>query len=145
MLDGSSHLRFASARRPRETDLLPLAEGRNHVTNNFAHHGFDEPQRCAVEVPEDVAGALTALAEPVAPTPRQALAREAYFEIYRTDRVNLTSILFSGGDWRWRFYASDGKPVASGAGYVTERACMNAVAALRAGAGSARVRQQDCR
>lgn len=115
------------------------------MTNSFEHHGFDEPQRSVAEVPEDVVSALATFAKPIATKPRQALAREAYFEIYRADRVNLTSILFSGGDWRWRFCGPDGKPVASGAGYVTERACANAVAALRAGAGSARVRQRDCR
>ncbi|KAI1691542.1 hypothetical protein DdX_21809 [Ditylenchus destructor] len=76
--------RFASARRPRETDLLPLAEGRNHVTNSFTHHGFDEPRRSAAEVPEGRASALTTFAKPIATKPGQASAREAYFEIYRS-------------------------------------------------------------
>ena len=115
------------------------------MTNDFAHHGFDKLQRSAAEVPQDVASALATLAEPDATQPCQASAREAYFEIYRTDRVNLTSILFSGGDWRWRFVAPDGEQVAGGAGYVTERACADAVAVLRAGAGSAKVRQRDRR
>ena len=114
------------------------------MTNDFAHHGFDEPRRSAAEVPEGRASALTTFAKPIATKPGQASAREAYFEIYRSDRVNLTSILFSGGDWRWRFCGPDGKPVASGAGYVTEQACTDAVAALRAGAGSAKIRYKGC-
>ena len=37
---------------------------------------------------------------------------EAWFEIYRAERVKLTSILFSGEDWRWRFCSACGRPPA---------------------------------
>lgn len=110
------------------------------MTSSIAYHGFDEARCSATVVPEDIASALTAFADPVATQPCRGLAKEAYFEIYRAERVNLTAILFSGGDWRWRFCASDGKPIASGGGYVTEQACVDAVAALRDGASSAKVR-----
>lgn len=65
---------------------------------------------------------------------------EAYFEIYRAECVMLTSILFSGEDWRWRFCSSAGLTVASGSGFRTEGECTAAVDALRRGAGTARVR-----
>ena len=64
-----------------------------------------------------------------------------YFEIFRAERVSLTSILFSGSDWRWRFCAASGALIASGKGYASERACAEAVAALRNGASTALVRR----
>lgn len=64
----------------------------------------------------------------------------AYFEIYRADRVRLTSVLFSGEDWRWRFCSSDGSVLASGGGFGTVSDCRAAVDALRAGAGAAILR-----
>jgi uncharacterized protein YegP (UPF0339 family) len=67
-------------------------------------------------------------------------AGHAFFEIYRADRVKLTSILFSGEDWRWRFCSDAGPIVASGDGFASERECLAAVDALRAGAGTASVR-----
>lgn len=60
-----------------------------------------------------------------------------YFEIYRAERVSLTSILFSGGDWRWRFCTADGERVAGSAGYASEEACRRAVALLQREAGGA--------
>lgn len=70
---------------------------------------------------------------------------QAYFEIYRADRVKLTSILFSGEDWRWRFCSGAGLTIASGDGFGTERECTAAVNALRTEAGGARVRGPSAR
>lgn len=66
----------------------------------------------------------------------------AYFEIYRADRVTLTSILFSGEDWRWRFCSIGGSALASGGGFSTASDCLAAVDALRAGAGAAPLRER---
>ncbi|WP_235536892.1 YegP family protein [Sphingomonas sp. Root241] len=70
---------------------------------------------------------------------------EAWFEIYRAERVKLTSILFSGEDWRWRFCSSAGLIIASGTGFRTESECVAAVDALRRSAGTARVRGTSAR
>jgi uncharacterized protein YegP (UPF0339 family) len=67
-------------------------------------------------------------------------AGQATFEIYRANRVKLTSILFSGEDWRWRFRSEAGLVVASGDGFGSERECLAAVDALRSGAGTATIR-----
>lgn len=73
--------------------------------------------------------------------PRQLdTGNETWFEIYRAERVKLTSILFSGEDWRWRFCSSAGLIIASGTGFRTQGECIAAVDALRTGAGFARVR-----
>jgi hypothetical protein len=39
-----------------------------------------------------------------------------YFEVYRADRVSLTSILITGGDRRWRNSTADGLKVAGSEG-----------------------------
>ncbi len=70
---------------------------------------------------------------------------ESWFEIYRAERVKLTSILFSGEDWRWRFRSSAGLIIASGTGFRTENECIAAVDALRRSAGTARVRGTSAR
>jgi uncharacterized protein YegP (UPF0339 family) len=64
----------------------------------------------------------------------------ACFEIYRANRVKLTSILFSGEDWRWRFRSSAGLTITSGTGFGSQRECEAAVDALRESAGTAAVR-----
>ena len=64
----------------------------------------------------------------------------AWFEIYRADRVKLTSILFSGEDWRWCFRSSAGLTITAGAGFGSRRECEAAVDALRESAGTAPVR-----
>lgn len=110
------------------------------MTNNLAHRGFDEPRRLVTDLPEDVSSALIRLTLPTATESSAAVPGRAYFEIYRADRVSLTSILFSGGDWRWRFCAADGALIAASAGYRSERSCADAVAALRGDAGMAEVR-----
>ena len=111
--------------------------------NSFAYHGFDEPRCIAMHVPDDISDALEAFAKPVSLQCNSEPAGEPYFEIYRADRVSLTSILFSGGDWRWRFCAPNGRPIADSVGYGSEGECANAVAALRAGASAATIRSQN--
>lgn len=64
-------------------------------------------------------------------------ASPMYFEVYRAERVSLTSILFSGEDWRWRFCTPDGEMVAGSEGYPSEEACRRAVALLQREAGGA--------
>jgi len=66
-------------------------------------------------------------------------ASGAYFEIYRADEVSLTSVLFSGGDWRWRFYMALGVIGATGGGYSSEAECRAAVITLRRSAQSAKI------
>lgn len=63
-----------------------------------------------------------------------------YFEVYRAERISLTSILFSGGDWRWRFCAPDGETIAGSEGYASEEACRRAVEMLQCEAGQASCR-----
>ncbi|MEI9850815.1 MAG: DUF1508 domain-containing protein [Sphingomonas sp.] len=112
--------------------------------------GFEQPRRAVADLPRDVSDALLRIVRPrdavrpradaTEPEPRPAPDRDAYFEIYRAERVSLTSILFSGGDWRWRFCSASGTPIAVSIGYRSERECAAAVAALRASAGTAGVR-----
>lgn len=64
-----------------------------------------------------------------------------YFEVYRTEEVCLTSILRSGGEWRWRFCSSNGAVQASSSAYAKEKDCLAAVDALRSGARVAELRQ----
>jgi uncharacterized protein YegP (UPF0339 family) len=67
----------------------------------------------------------------------------ACFEIYRTERVSLTSIMFSGDDWRWRLRSAAGAVVVNSQGYSSERACEAAVAALQKDAGSAVIAERE--
>lgn len=60
-----------------------------------------------------------------------------YFEVRRDDEVSVTSILFCGGAWRWHLCAAEGRVVATSEGHSTEPACREALAAIRAHAGSA--------
>lgn len=106
-------------------------------------HEFDHPRHDAPDVPDDV---LAAVASAAGQTGLFAGERgdravdRAWFEIYRAERVSLTSILFSGGDWRWRFHAGRGGAIVSGEGYRSRAECARAVEALRAGAAGAEVR-----
>ena len=81
-------------------------------------------------------------AESVAPERHRHADGHARFEIYRAERVSLTSILFSGGDWRWRFRSAAGTILVNSEGYSSERACRAAVTALQNNAGSAKVAEQ---
>jgi uncharacterized protein YegP (UPF0339 family) len=111
---------------------------------------FDRPRLGAGGFPSEISAALLRIGRPKGAASAAAAAVEEaacpnpdaapYFEIYRAERISLTTILFSGGDWRWRFCAASGTPIAVSSGYGSERACLAAVAALRGGAGAAMVR-----
>ena len=75
--------------------------------------------------------------QPAEPLPDPKGQGLASFEIYHTERVSLTSILFSGNDWRWRLSSADGTVLVDSKGYKTERACRAAVTSLQNNAGSA--------
>ena len=66
---------------------------------------------------------------------------EAYFEIYRVHQMQLTKLLWAGGEWRWRFCSPGGKTIAASAGYDTSDKCLDAVHALQGGAGRSRIHQ----
>ena len=76
-------------------------------------------------------------ADEAAPTPFRQIVRHASFEIFCTERVSLTSTLYSGGDWRWRFRSAAGTILVNSEGYTSERSCRAAVTALQDHAGSA--------
>lgn len=59
------------------------------------------------------------------------------FDVYRADRVGLTSVLFGGGDWHWRLTGASGAVIADCGGYRNEAQCLAAVSALRVEAGLA--------
>jgi uncharacterized protein YegP (UPF0339 family) len=95
----------------------------------------DTPSR--IPLARNMARPLAAAAEGQAVLPA---TRHAYFEIFYAEAVSVTSILFSGGDWRWRFCSEAGATIAEGEGYSSQRACAAAVAALCSGAGKATIR-----
>lgn len=61
------------------------------------------------------------------------------FDIYRLERVSMTSIFFSGGDWHWTLRAPSGTVLVESAAYRSETECRAAITALRQGAASATV------
>lgn len=60
--------------------------------------------------------------------------RSSRFEVFRTDRVSLTSTLYAGGDWRWRLIGVSGEVLVNSESYASERACRTAVLALQVSA-----------
>lgn len=66
-----------------------------------------------------------------------------YFEAYQVPEVRFTAILRGGGDWRWRFCASDGRVEVTSGSYPSEAACIAAIDILRGGAGTADLRQHE--
>lgn len=130
--------RFASARRPREIQLLPLAHGRTHVSTNAALCELKRPYAAVTDLPADVSVALLNVSA-ANDWERPAPDGQCYFEIYRADEVRLTSILFSGGDWRWQFRSGSGALLATSAGYTSEQECATAIVALRNGASGATI------
>ena len=75
-----------------------------------------------------------------APAPALESISSSYFDVYRADRVSLTSTLSSGGDWRWRFKTPSGATIAGSEGYLSEAECILAVDALRRDAGASALR-----
>lgn len=76
------------------------------------------------------------------PLAERATVRQCQFEIYREDQRKVTSTKICGGMWRWRLCSSSGAVLAQSQGYLTDAACLEAVAALRNFAASARIIQQ---
>lgn len=63
----------------------------------------------------------------------------SHFDIYRTEQVPVTSILFGGGDWHWRLTDGTGAILADCGGYRNRRDCLAVVEGLRAEAGLATI------
>ena len=61
------------------------------------------------------------------------------FEVYRSDKVSLTSTQFAGGDWHWRLCDDSGQTLVDAGGYHDERLCRDAVAILRERAADAAI------
>jgi uncharacterized protein YegP (UPF0339 family) len=75
--------------------------------------------------------------------PQASEEGQARFEVYRTDRVSLTSTLFGGGDWHWRLLDRAGAVVADCGGYKSHGGCRAAVVSLQSEAGNATVPSQE--
>ncbi|NIJ63076.1 uncharacterized protein YegP (UPF0339 family) [Sphingomonas leidyi] len=129
------------------------------MSSSSAFREFEPPCRVSAslplaDIPVDVSDVLFRLtasndtklpsADPTGARANPAPEDQFCFEIYRAEEVRLTSILFSGGDWRWRFCSASDVTLATSAGYASERDCAAAVAALRSSAGCARVRTAGC-
>ena len=69
----------------------------------------------------------------------QSERQQCHFDVYRAERVSLTSVLFSGGDWRWKLSTPSGAILVEGGGYSTQALCRAAIAALRTDAASATI------
>lgn len=119
------------------------------MPTSSAFREFQSPRHVVADMPADVSDVLLRPAalsaglpwvDQAETDPTPAPDPQPYFEIYRADEVRLTSILFSGGDWRWRFCLGSGVPIAKSVGYASERECAASVAALRNGAAIAMVR-----
>lgn len=80
--------------------------------------------------------------EVVRAAPKQQTNGFSRFEVYRADRVSLTSTLFGGGDWQWRLTSASGATLVESEGYRDKAACLAAVASLRREAGTAIVSTQ---
>ena len=79
------------------------------------------------------------LVELARPTPRPAPRDNGRcrFDIYRAERVSVTSSLWAGGDWHWRLSAPSGTVLVDCGGYRDEEECLAAVNSLRTEAGTA--------
>jgi len=68
-----------------------------------------------------------------------AADEECRFEIFREVERQMTSTLFSGGDWHWQLVTTSGLILAEASGYPTEQTCRVAVAVLQRRAAGAPV------
>lgn len=66
----------------------------------------------------------------------------SHFDIYRADRVSVTSTLFAGGDWHWRLLSGSGLVLVDCGGYRQQADAAAAVEQLRKEAWSATVSTQ---
>jgi uncharacterized protein YegP (UPF0339 family) len=108
------------------------------VSSNSAFCELKRPHAAVTDLPADVSEALLSVSA-ANDSRRPEADGQCYFEIYRADEVRLTSMLLSGGDWRWQFRSGSGALLATSAGYTSEQECTVAVMALRHGAGSATI------
>lgn len=108
------------------------------MSTNSAFCELKRPHAAITDLPADVSEALLGVSA-ANDSGRPEAGGQCYFEIYRADEVRLTSILMSGGDWRWQFRSGSGALLATCAGYVSEQECTTAVVALHNGAGSAAI------
>lgn len=108
------------------------------MSTNSAFCELKRPHAAVTNLPADVSAALLSVSA-ANDSGRPEADGQCYFEIYRADEVRLTSILMSGGDWRWQFRSESGALLATCAGYMSEQECTTAVVALRSGAGSATI------
>jgi len=53
------------------------------------------------------------------------------FDVYRADEIRTSSVLFAGGDWRWRLSDAAGLTLVEAGGYRSEDQCRRAVALLQ--------------
>lgn len=60
-----------------------------------------------------------------------ALLSPDRFEVFRAAEVQVTSTLFTGGDWHWRLADASGATLVEGDGYKSKRTCLMAVSCLR--------------
>lgn len=76
------------------------------------------------------------------PSAKPATTGQCQFEIYREDQRKVTSTKVSGGMWRWRLCSSSSAVLARSQEYGTQAECLDAIAALRNFAASARIIHQ---
>lgn len=62
-----------------------------------------------------------------------------HFNVFRADRVSVTSTQFAGGDWRWRLSDHEGTTLVEAGGYRNEAHCRKAVTMLKACAARAAI------
>lgn len=53
------------------------------------------------------------------------------FDVYRADEFRTSSVLFAGGNWRWRLSDAAGVYLVEAGGYRSEEECRAAVTLLR--------------
>lgn len=127
--------------------MIPGVDARIRASERAAYEQFQRDY-CVGKTPDHAVISPAPVSEDrPAPTALASVAaeRQMYFEVYRADRINLTSILFSGGDWRWRFCKADGVMVAGSEGFASEAMCRQAVEALQQHAGTASLHERKKR
>ena len=63
--------------------------------------------------------------------PRALPEKPSRFDVYRADEFRTSSVLFAGGDWRWRLLDAAGRALVEAGGYRSETECRAAVSLLR--------------
>jgi uncharacterized protein YegP (UPF0339 family) len=63
--------------------------------------------------------------------PRALPEQPCRFEVYRADEIRTSSMLFAGGDWRWRLADAAGLTLVEAGGYRSADECRAAITMLR--------------